>query len=178
MFRGRPVPCPPHRKRSAVASELRRHRLSVFVETGTYRGDTVAHLAGLVERAISIELDPTLADLARKRFRSRPHVEIRTGDSAIELPGVVASLDQPALFWLDGHFSGGPTADSGSSPILDEIEAIMQSPLQHVILVDDIRLFDGSDGYPDLGTLRSAVADLRPDWVFVVDEDIARIHAP
>lgn len=177
VLRGRPEPCPPHRKRQIVVSEVQRTAPSVFVETGTYRGDTLARAAPLVDRAISIELDPTLAELARSRFRGHPHVEIRTGDSAVELAGVVAEIDGPALFWLDGHYSGGATADSGASPILAEIEAIAASPHDHVVLVDDIRLFDGTDGYPELDALRNAIVARRPDWEVVVEHDIARAAA-
>jgi hypothetical protein len=178
---GRPAPAPPHRKRAIVSGLVRRHRPTVFVETGTYRGDTLAAVAPHVERAISIELDPTLADQARRRFRSSPKVEIVTGDSARQLAGVVASLDaagSPAVFWLDGHYSGGATAGAGLCPILAEVDTVLGSPLDHVILIDDMRLFDGTDGYPTLTELRERIATHRPDWAFDVVDDIGRVHAP
>lgn len=174
---GRPEPAPPHIKQQIVATLVRAHRPRVFVETGTYRGDTLAVVAPLVERAVSIELDATLAGLARRRFGSMPSVEILEGDSADVLPTVVASLDAPALFWLDGHFSGGPTADS-HVPVLAEIDAVLSSPLDHVILIDDIRLFDGSNGYPTVETLRASILAHRPSWIFEVADDIARAYAP
>lgn len=174
--RGRSDPALPHLKQAIVAEAVRRHRASRFVETGTYRGDTLASVAPLVDRAVSIELDPTLAALARERFRTRRNVEILTGDSSSELPRIVATLGGPGLFWLDGHFSGGATADSGSCPVLAELGAILDSPYDHFILIDDIRLFDGTDGYPELGELRAVLAARRPDWAFVVEDDIARAH--
>jgi hypothetical protein len=174
---GRPAPAPPHVKQLIVADLARAHRPRAFVETGTYRGDTLAVIAPLVDRAISIELDATLASLARRRFSASPSVEILMGDSADVLPGVVASLDGPALFWLDGHFSGGPTADS-HVPVLAELDAVLASPLDHVILIDDIRLFDGSNGYPNVETIRDRILARRPTWAFEVVDDIARAHAP
>ena len=173
---GRPAPAPPHVKQAVVAEAVRRYRPEIFVETGTYRGDTLAKVAPLVGRAVSIELDPTLAQLARRRFRRMSHVEVREGDSAAVLPQVVAGLTSRALFWLDGHFSGGPTADSGTSPILAEIDTILSTAGDHVVLVDDIRLFDGTDGYPTIDQLRERVERLRPDLEFEVADDIARIH--
>lgn len=149
-----------------------------FVETGTYRGDTLAQVAPLVRRAISIELDPSLAELARRRFRRRTNVEVRTGDSAAVLPEVVAELRTPSVFWLDGHYSGGATADSGLCPILSEIDAALGGPVDHVLLIDDIRLFDGTDGYPTLDQLRERIARHRPDYIVEIDRDIARVHAP
>ena len=175
---GRPDPAPPHRKQAIVAASVRHYRPATFVETGTYRGDTLALIAPLVRRAISIELDPTLAELARHRFRSQPNVDIRTGDSAAVLPEVVPGLSEPALFWLDGHYSGGPTADSGLCPILAEIDTALGGTVDHVLLIDDIRLFDGTDGYPTLDQLRERIAGHRPDFVMVVENDIARAHAP
>ena len=178
VHRGRPDPAPPHRKQAIVADAVRRHRPSAFVETGTYRGDTLALIAPLVGRAVSIELDPTLAELARHRFRSFPNVEIHTGDSAFVLPDVVPSLQRPSLFWLDGHYSGGPTADSGLCPILAEIDTALGGPVDHVLLIDDIRLFDGTDGYPTLDGLRDRISSHRPDFRFAVENDIARAYAP
>jgi len=149
-----------------------------FVETGTYRGDAVAKLvrSRSMERIISIELDPTLASQARKRFSRNPTVEIKQGDSALLLPDVVRELADPALFWLDGHFSGGATADSGESPVMKELEAVLSSPVPHVVLIDDARLFDGSDGYPTLQTVLELVALRRPEMKFAVHDDIVRIH--
>ena len=175
--RGRPAPAPPHVKRSIVLRHLRAGGCRVFVETGTYRGDTLAAAAGAVDRAISIELDPTLAECARRRFRSVRHVEIVTGDSAVRLPEVVRSLDVPALFWLDGHFSGGATAES-EVPVLAELQCILRAPLAHQVLIDDLRLFDGRGGYPTVEALRARVHELRPGWQFTVADDIAVVRAP
>lgn len=179
--RGRPAPAPPHRKQAIVSELVRRHRPDVFVETGTYRGDTLATVAPHVRRAISIELDPTLADQARRRFRQQTNVEIVTGDSAEQLVSVVDRLTADgttAVFWLDGHFSGGATAGAGLCPILAEVDTVLGSGLDHVVLIDDIRLFDGTDGYPTFAELRDRIAGHRPDWVFEVVDDIGRVHAP
>lgn len=174
---GRPAPAPPHHKRRVVAEYARRFRPTTFVETGTYRGDTVAALAPLVDRCISIELDPVLADHARRRFAEDTSVSVVQGDSAVCLGQVVAGMSEPALFWLDGHYSGGATANSGKSPIMDEVATILESDLEHVLLIDDIRLFDGTDGYPTLSELRELVMSSRPSWTFEVADDIARTHA-
>jgi hypothetical protein len=178
ILRGSPAPAPPHRKGRVVATYARRIGADTFVETGTYRGDTLALVAPIVKRAMSIELDPTLADFARLRFASSPNVAIITGDSADALVAVVAGLVGPALFWLDGHYSGGATADSGESPIMAEIETVLASEFEHTILIDDVRLFDGSNGYPTIAALRARVESLRVGWQFTVQNDIARVNSP
>lgn len=169
-------PAPPHVKRAVVARYARRFRPSAFVETGTYRGDTVARLLRLVPRVISIELAPKLADDAKRRFAKHSSVEVKQGDSAVLLPEVVSFLTEPALFWLDGHFSGGSTANSGESPIMKELDAVLAAGIAHVILIDDARLFDGSDGYPTLRAVMEVVARRRPELKCTVHDDIIRVH--
>jgi hypothetical protein len=178
ISRGRPAPAPPHRKRAIVAGYATSFPVTTFVETGTYRGDTLAVLCKRVDRAVSIELDERLADLARHRFAGSPNVEIVTGDSGAVLPEIVDGLTGPALFWLDGHFSDGVTAlGSQSTPIEQELRTVLRPDgPEHVVLIDDARLFDGTDGYPPLDRVRALAEELRPGWSFTVDSDIIRLH--
>jgi len=174
-WRNSPPPAPPHSKRAVVASFARRVRPDTFVETGTYRGDTLARIRPLVARCISIELDPTLASAAQRRFAKYGGVEVRVGDSAIVLAEVVRTLSGSALFWLDGHYSGGVTADSGKSPIIQELTSILASELDATILVDDARLFDGSDGYPTVSEVVELIKGHQPDLHCVIEDDIIRV---
>jgi hypothetical protein len=72
------------------------------------------------------------------------------GSSVEVLPKVLADLDEPALFWLDGHWtagaSAGPTAGEDSQcPVLEELQTVDAYPFaeRSCILVDDARLFLG-----------------------------------
>lgn len=175
-MRGSQPPAPPHAKRAIIVEEVRRTGVRVFVETGTFRGDTVARMAKFVPRVISIELDDTLHACAVERFAGDTNVEVLRGDSASLLPGIVAELDTPALFWLDGHFSGGVTAFGGAmTPIMEELAAVLASPVAHSVLIDDARLFDGTDGYPKLEDVRSFCAELEPSMTWTVADDIIRV---
>src|SRR5204862_6536405 len=82
----------------------------------------------------------------------RRNVELLLGDSAKILPDVLASLEQPALFWLDAHYSEGVTARGETvSPILTELDLVLGSAVKgHVILIDDAREFHDAahSGYP------------------------------
>jgi hypothetical protein len=180
ILRGRPAPAPPHRKRQIVNGYAKRSEVTAFVETGTFRGDTLAVVSRSVPASISIELDERLARLARQRFARRSGVSIRHADSAAELPSVVGNLDGPALFWLDGHFSDGVTALGDQvTPIEDELVAVLGPDRpDHVVLIDDARLFTGTGGYPSLERIETLVGTLRPGWTFAVADDIIRVHAP
>lgn len=135
-----------------------------FVETGTYLGDTVDAVRGMFDRVVSIELSKELMARAKQRFAQHPNVTILNGDSASMLEKGLGSLGaEPALIWLDAHFSGIGTSKGhcGNTPILDELEVIERSGrTSDVILIDDARMFapvaegflthDAVGGYPDL----------------------------
>jgi hypothetical protein len=148
-------------KMKAIESYLKRFDLSHFVETGTYYGDTLGYISRIDNDILctSIELSEVLHQKAQLKFKARKNVNLIQGDSGKELPELLNCLSQPALFWLDGHYSSGITAKGDSAtPISAELDAVLQHPIkQHVILIDDARCFDGHDGYPYLDDLLHVV---------------------
>ena len=164
-------------KRKVVTSYLRSRGLKTFVETGTYTGETLAEVA--VDRTVqatSIELADRYYRDAKRRFSSCQNVTLLHGDSGKLLPEVVDKLQAPALFWLDGHYSGDLTAKGDlETPISAELQAILSSSIAgHVILIDDVRCFDGSHDYPHLDEL---LAVIRRDGRYKVEvsTDILRL---
>ncbi len=157
---GKPMPPPHFTKQLALKTFASRFRLGVLVETGTYQGDMVRALAGVFDRIYSIELDAGLCRQAQTRFRRQRHIRILHGDSARQLPAILAELRQPALFWLDAHYTGAHAGKGDTNtPIMKELADIFAHPIkQHVILIDDARLFVGKDDYPTVGELARFVA--------------------
>lgn len=151
----------------------------VLVETGTFLGDNIYALRNDFDRIISIELAPVLAARARQRFARESHVAILLGDSANVLPEVLAELNEPALFWLDAHWSGGITAHAEKeTPIMEEVDAILRHPVKdHVVLMDDARLLGQRQDYPTLETLCTNVRRMNPSWICEVSDGIVRMHA-
>lgn len=176
----RPAPPPPAFKQGVVRDYGRRFGLQTLIETGTYMGDTVAAGKDQFRRIYSVELSADLARLAEARFRGDAHVTILQGDSAAVLPGILSQVQEPCLFWLDGHYSGGITAlGSSVTPILGELETIFAHPVRdHVILIDDARDFRPEKNHPTLEELRAFIAGPRPDLAFEVEDDIIRLHRP
>lgn len=146
----------------------------VFVETGTYRGKMIFAMRPYFDRVISIEVDPVLGQRAQQLFAGCPEVSVIIGDSAVALPGVLAELNEPALFWLDGHFSGGETGKGDKdTPILEELDAIFRHPLKtHVIAVDDALCFNGQDDYPSIAALERFVAERTQHYVVRAADNI------
>lgn len=116
--------------------------LTAAVETGTHRGTSTRLLARRFPQVVTIEADATLAHEAAIGLADLGGVRVVHGDSRDVLPGLVADLTRPALFWLDGHFCGSGTyGRDRQCPVLAEIATIIASPVPHVVLIDDARLF-------------------------------------
>jgi hypothetical protein len=173
---GKPAPPPHVVKQLAVRQYQRRFRLSTFVETGTYLGDMVDAVRTRFREVYSIELSPELAERARRKFAAYPNVHIVEGDSAEVLPAILARITGPALFWLDGHFSGGVTAQGPLDyPILQELEHIGRHPVRdHVIFVDDARLFLGTPDAPAKEQVVAALMRINPGYTVEERDDIIR----
>jgi hypothetical protein len=175
---GYPVP-PPHLvKQLAIAEYGREFKVSTLVETGTFLGYMMEAQKDNFKKLISIELDDKLHQRAKKRFAKFPQIELLKGDSGKLMPEVVSKLREPALFWLDGHYSADFTAKGDlETPIIQELESIFKSAVDHVILIDDARDFKGEHDYPTLDELRAYIKKKKPEYKFSVKDDIIRIHA-
>lgn len=168
----RAMPPSEHFKRRLLA---RRGRgLSTFVETGTFRGDTVEAMRQRFGAIWSIELSHDLALAAQRRFARWPHIEIIEGDSATVLPTVLPKIKGPALFWLDGHWNGDDLTASGHHPLMDELRAVLARGERDVILIDDVRMF-GTGDYPSLEMVVDLVAPASPPRTVNVVDDIMHI---
>jgi hypothetical protein len=174
---GRPHPIPQACKRRLINEIGQRHALRVLVETGTNFGQTVSSAIGTFDTIYSIELDEALWTHASRRFADRADVKLRRGDSARELRAVLAELREPALFWLDAHYSGDGTARGDQdSPIMQELASIAGHQIRtHAILIDDARLFVGRDGYPTIEECRAAVGRWWPGHRYDVSDDVIQV---
>jgi hypothetical protein len=161
LVKGRPVPPPEIEKYRTVRSWQRRFRCGTFIETGTYLGDMIDAVRHEFPVVISIELDERLAAEARLRFANVDKVRVLPGDSSQLLPIVLREINTRCLFWLDAHYSGGITArGAADTPVHTELEAIFDHAVKdHIVLIDDARLFDGTRGYPRLAEVRERVRE-------------------
>jgi hypothetical protein len=176
VVKGRPVPPPHYYKQRLLLEYAKRYKLSTLVETGTYEGDMVEACRRRFRAVFSIEIDASLYQKAKERFRSCAHVTIVQGDSADVLPGILDRVEEPCLFWLDGHYSGGITGKGNrETPIDSELRHIRRHGRRDVILIDDARCFVGANDYPTIEELRAHVEALWPGYRFEVADDIIRI---
>lgn len=180
QMRGSQVPPPHIFKQKVIRGFAKRFGIRIFVETGTFHGDMVAAMKHYFDNIYSIELSPELFEKAKQRFDGDHIVEIIHGDSGVELDKLLDRIDQPALFWLDGHYSAGVTARSHKdTPIFEELTHIYNHRISdHVVIIDDARLFGSDPAYPTIKELCDFVRTKKSDAVINIVYDSIRISPP
>lgn len=173
---GCPSP-PPHVIKQITIGEYQlKSGYSTLIETGTYMGEMVEAQKARFKKIFSIELGRDLFKKAQKRFINDKHVSIVEGDSGKMLSTILKIVNEPAIFWLDGHYSSGVTAKGEKEcPIIEELDAIFNSErLNHILLIDDARCFNGEGDYPTLEKLSEYVRDKNENYQIEVKHDIIR----
>jgi hypothetical protein len=98
-------------------------------------------MARIFDAVVSIELSEELYAEARAALANEPSITLLRGDSRALLPDVV-DPSLATLFFLDGHWSGGPTAgEEVECPVLGELQALAGGNADDCLFIDDARLF-------------------------------------
>jgi len=154
------------------------YRINRFIETGTYLGETSAWATDYFSHVDTIELSDVMYDKAQANYGHLAHIRFHKGDSRQVLPEIMRELTDPALFWLDGHWSGGDTyGEEDECPLIEELEAINLSDSTHYIFIDDARLFTSPPQKPHVienwPTISEVIDTLRAkhDYYIVIFED-------
>lgn len=117
-------------------------RVAIFFETGTYEGHTARWAAGRFANVITVEASASLHAAAMARGGHFANVEFVCGDSRVAIARRIGDLPQPAIFWLDAHWSGGVTHGADDEcPLLGELHEICNAGREDILLIDDARLF-------------------------------------
>lgn len=172
--KGKPMPPPNKIKQQVVKEVSNRSDVKILVETGTYLGNMLFAQKNNFKKLYSIELADIYYQKANDRFSKYSHIEIIRGNSAVKLAELLGEINEPCLFWLDGHYSGGSTAES-FCPVMDELKSIFDSSYEHVILIDDARLFTGESDYPSLDEIELFVKSKSKKYDISLENDIIKI---
>jgi hypothetical protein len=177
---GFPIPTPHLYKQQLIREYQNVYKYSTLVETGTYLGDMVEAQRRRFNRIISIELSSQLFFAAQRRFRRHKHITIYHGDSGQVLPVIISQINEPAIFWLDGHYSKGITARGDKDcPIFDELKAILShGDFNHVLLIDDARCFTGTGDYPTIEQVSDFILQRNNKYNISIRHDIIQVEIP
>jgi len=116
-------------------------KLGVFVEGGTYKGDTAKLMSGKFQKIYTIERSEKMFNIANKNLKEIENITLLKGDTREHLHTIMENNNN-ILFWLDAHWSGGDTyGEADECPLIEELKIIFEYDKNYVILVDDARLF-------------------------------------
>jgi hypothetical protein len=155
---------------------------AVWVESGTYLGQTTVVLARHGRFVHTIEPEPDLYRRARDRCAICRNVEVIRGLSEEVFPVLLPTLSGDVNFWLDGHYSAeGTFRGPHDTPIRDELRYIADHLPRFgrlCVMVDDVRCFDpsheGGGDYPPLQMLVRWAEALDLRWHIEHDIFVAR----
>ena len=170
---------PPHIIKQKILKKYKqKYNLSILVETGTYLADMMIAQKNNFKQLYSIELSKYCYNLSVKRCKKYKNIKILFGDSVNLLENIINKINEPILFWLDGHGSGGVT-ERGEvlSPILKEINIIFKNNptnFKHIILIDDAIGFNGEDGYPTIEEFKKIIYNLNKNYKIEIKDNIIR----
>jgi len=158
----------------------------VFVETGTFEGDTIYKIANneicRPPKIISLELSDVFFNNCKKRFENNSNITLYKANSKYDLYDKIKDISTRITFWLDSHWSGTP--DVGCDPVtvcpvLEELEQIKQHRLNtHTIMIDDIRLMSNSnvkdEGFPvTKEQIIDKLYEINPNYKIIYFDDYA-----
>jgi len=138
----------------------------LWIETGTYYGETTKLLSKISKKTISIEADKNLFETSNKILKNFKNVEIVNGKSEDLLDQIISkNLNfKNICIYLDAHLCQDHLkntktfgSENTATPILNELKIVtkyLANFEKMVVLIDDIRLFQGRfQNYPNKNTL-------------------------
>lgn len=173
-IKGSPIPAHGIYKWKILNNVSKKFGIKTFIETGTAGGGTVRKMQKYFDKLYTIELDPTLYHQGKATSTNSSKITFLEGDSGQIIKDILSKLNTPAVFWLDAHYSGTGTAKADlETPIIEEIKNIFNHPIKkHVIVIDDMREFNGTHDYPTFEFLTSFIKENAPEYTWHKDNDI------
>lgn len=135
-------------KKKRIKEYLDLTSFTIFVETGTYKGNGVSwSLENGFNNVYSTEIFKPLYEECVERFKNNSNIYLYNLDTVDFLNNIVPSLKTKTVFFLDAHISGGDSSHNPNYPVplLQECEIIKQKFYNlndSIIIIDDERLWD------------------------------------
>jgi hypothetical protein len=160
-----------------------KYNVDTFVETGTFHGDTAVWASQKFKSVKTVEFSKEIYDATTAKHGAVPNIEFLFGDSRDHIKNLAATLKQPALFWLDAHWCGvNSYGKEDQCPLIDELTFLMDSGVDHFILIDDARLFESppplpnsTKYYPDLYQILSTLHKDKKRYTCIFEDVIISV---
>jgi len=119
-------------------------KASVFIETGTFKGDSLNQVLPFFQELHTAEVSSELYSLAARRFKDDHKVTCHLGSSEKALQKILPQVSgKGVIFWLDAHWCEHDLVEHENSQcnLINELRVIKKIDSKSVILVDDARYF-------------------------------------
>lgn len=161
--------------------ELLKYTNDYFIETGTYQGDTIEIIKNSkkYKNIYSVELSDVFYYNCVTRFINDNNIKIFKGNSRYDLIKIIHNINSNITFWLDGHWSGVANVGCDKDllcPVLYELDQIKNHHLKtHTIIIDDIRLMDGSHFEVTTEQIIKKIYEINPKYkILFYDDEYAK----
>jgi len=123
-------------------SPFKNIKFQTFIETGTYRGETIFALEPFFETLHTIEIKKEFHEKCKNYYQGNK-IHFHLGDSSDILPKILPQITGDAIFFLDGHWSSKDTGRGPKDvPLFEELDSIRLLLRGNALLIiDDYRLF-------------------------------------
>jgi len=123
--------------------------LTTAVELGTCLGSTAIWLAKYFKTVFTIEINSTLADIARERFlEENCNAILLVGNTISVLPTITHKIKNDSIWFIDSHWYN-------VCPMQEELKIIAAAKIKPVIAIHDFKIpdepalgYDSIDGQP------------------------------
>jgi hypothetical protein len=149
-----------------------------FIETGTYKAQSAIWASTIFKKIHTIENSEKIFNENQSFTDKYPNISFHFGNSKTILSQILENLKADAIFWLDAHWSGMNTyGQDDECPVLEEINLIIKSNPNHIILIDDARLFLMPPPLPHHAKQWPSINEIvltlnRSDYYIVVYDDV------
>jgi hypothetical protein len=114
----------------------------IFIETGTYMGDTIFSMEPHFDKLYTVEIKPEFYYNNKNRYNGQK-INFILGDSTYEIENICKNIKEKSIFFLDGHWSAGNTGKGEKDiPLIEEINSIYNYfDNEAIVIIDDRRMF-------------------------------------
>lgn len=139
-----------------IRFNLEKYVNDVYIETGFYLGESVLNAKNFGFKELhSIEINEPFAINGINKIKElglENKIKIHIGTSRKILKDLISKIDSKITFYLDAHdlgYEGTKMFEFESvdnCPVIEELNIIKEHKIkEHTIIIDDIRIFDGTD---------------------------------
>lgn len=151
-------------------------RPDVFVEGGTYKGNTARTMSEIFKNVYTIEKSNEMFNIANNDLSNISNIVMLKGDTR-EYLSTILENNNNILFRLNAHWCRELTNGvKDKCPLIEELNTIFSLKKNFVILIDDARLFlaplPKSHNFIQWSSITDIVSIIPTNWELIEYEEV------